>query len=80
MSIGIQPPHKIFTLKRFIGVIIIEINMTMAITRKWCKFFESGNKNILSPNFVTVKAFRSVYNLNTGDYIHQNPIDFICVF
>ena len=54
--------------------------MTMAVTRKWCKFFESANKNILSPNFIAAKAFRSVYNLNTGDYIHQNPIDFICVF
>jgi hypothetical protein len=65
--------------------VVIELNMVKAMYGKHkIPFYVSSNKVILSEGLedgsIPAEYFRSVIDFKKKNFIHQAPIDYICVY
>lgn len=67
--------------------VVIEIAMTTAALGYNIPFYltQDGKNNVLSPGLdgngiIPSEIFRSIWDVKSGDFCYQKPIDYICVY
>ena len=85
MAAGLPGGGKVISGMRRSCEVAIEVNMTLACVAAKAGFFISKNKVILSPGLgrlgtLPPETFRSVFDVQSGRYTYQKPIDYLCIF